>query len=48
MTSLMWTARKNPHHEESELLLKAGDDIEAKDNKKLYKAKAYWKLNDAT
>ena len=56
---MMIAARNNKNPEVIEALLKAGVDAKAKDedgktaldyakdNKKIYKTKVYWKLNDA-
>ena len=56
-TPLMWAASKNKNPEVIETLLRAGANAKAKDkkgktaadhakdNKKIYKTKVYWKLN---
>ena len=57
-TPLLWAARFNSNPEVIEALLKAGANAKAKDeegktaldyakkNEKIYKTKAYWKLNE--
>ena len=56
-TPLIWAAAKNNNHDVIDALLKAGANTKAKDkegktaldyvkdNKKIYKTKVYWKLN---